>query len=513
MLNRLTTDKPSPDNPARADARAATGISGLDDILAGGLPAGRFYLVQGYPGVGKTTLALQFLLHGVAQGESCLYVPLSESDEELRANAASHGWSLEGLQIYAHSPIEPAGVDTAHTLFHPDEVDLSETVRALIQEIERVRPQRLVLDSLSELRLLAGGTFRYRREVLALKDYFAGRDCTVLLLDDRTAEAGDLQLQSICHGVLLLEEISQSYGADRRRLRVTKMRGLRFRSGYHDYAVETGGLQVYPRLVAAEHRAAFKSGLASTGVASLDALLGGGFDRGTTTLLMGPSGTGKSSIATRCAVTAAERGERVAMYVFDERLPTLFSRAAGLGMDLRGHVDAGRVSVQAIDPAELSPGEFASHLRDVVVREGVSLVIIDSLAGYLHAMPETRYLVLQLHEMLTYLGQQGVTTLMVVSQHGMLASAMTNDVDVSYMADNVLLFRFYEYLGEVRQALSVFKRRAGAHERTIRRLTLGGPEGIAVGEPLREFRGVLTGVPLYEGETIVRAEEGALGDE
>ena len=491
-------------SPGRADGpdtkgdRAATGIVGLDDILGGGLPCNRLYLVQGYPGTGKTTLALQFLRQGKARGEPVLYITLAESAEELRATAASHGWEPDAVEIHEHLPATQLSPESQHTLFHSDEVDLSETVSALLQIIERAQPKRLVFDSLSELQLLAGSPLRYRREVLALKDYFAHRDCTVLLLDDRTMKDGDTQLQSLCHGVLLLEGKTPDYGAERRRLRVTKLRGLRFRGGWHDYAIETGGLQVYPRLVAAEYQDAPLTGQVKSGLAALDAMFEGGLDRGTTTLLMGPSGTGKTSIATRFAVAAAARGERAALYTFDERPATLFARSEGLGMDLRAHVSEGRISVQPIDVAELTPGEFAQMVRRGVEEEGVRLVVIDSLAGYTHAMPESHALLLHLHELLTYLGQKGVTTLLVITQHGMLGVSVTGDVDVSYLADNVLLFRYYEFAGEVCKALSVFKRRAGPHEYAIRRLTLGGPEGICVGEPLNAFRGVLTGVPVYD---------------
>ena len=491
----LAGSTPGPDTRGE---RASSGIKGLDDILGGGFPRNRLYLVQGFPGVGKTTLAIQYLLQGREEGEAGLYITLSESTAELNASAASHGWSLDGIAIHEHSTAADITSQTQHTLFHPDEVDLSETIGSLLRAVEQVQPKRIVLDSLSELRLLAGDTLRYRREILALKDYFAGRDCTVFLLDDRTTDVGDLQLQSLCHGVILLEETARDYGSDQRRLRVTKMRGLRFRDGYHDFAVETGGLRVFPRLVAAEHRAMVTPGQVPSGIAALDALLGGGVDRGTTTLLIGPSGTGKSTIATQYAIAAARRGERVAFFPFDERLPTLYARASGLGLDLQGETDRGHITVQPVDPAEMTPGEFTHRLRRAVEEEGVSMVVIDSLSGYLHAMSNTRSLMLLLHELLTYLGQRGVATLIVYTQHGMLATAVTGEIDVSYLADNVLLFRYYEYAGEVRQALSVFKRRGGPHERSIRRLTFSSAEGVEVGEPLTEFRGVLTGVPIYE---------------
>lgn len=503
--------------PHTEGVRVATGIVGLDNILGGGLPPSHLYLVQGYPGTGKTTLALQFLREGQARGEAVLYLTLAESADELRATARSHGWDPDSIEIHEHLPAMQIVPEAQHTLFHTDEVDLAETVTALLEVIERTQPQRLVLDSLSELQLLAGTSLRYRREVLALKDYFAGRNCTVLLLDDRTMGDGDTQLQGICHGVLLLEGQTPDYGAERRRIRITKLRGLRFRSGWHDYAIETGGLQVYPRLIAAEYREQEQGGQIASGLPALDTMFGGGLDEGTTTLLMGPAGVGKSSVATRFAVAAAERGERAAMYIFDERPPTLYFRAGGLGMDLRGHVAAGNITVQPIDAAEMTPGEFAHRVRHAVEEDGVRLIVIDSMAGYLHAMPGTRALILHLHELLAYLGQKGVTTLMVVTQHGIMGSTITGDVDVSYLADNVLLFRYYELGGAILKALSVFKRRAGTHEHAIRELSLGGPDGIGVGEPLSFLHGILTGVPVYEkatseGPSLAAVEEDARED-
>jgi circadian clock protein KaiC len=485
--------------PATVGNRSPIGIEGLDDILGGGLPCDRLYLLQGFPGTGKTTLALQFLREGKARGESVLYITLAESAEELRSTARSHGWDPDDVAIHEHLPLAQQVSETQHTLFHTAEVDLTETMTALLQVIDEVRPRRLVLDSLSELYLLAGSALRYRREVLALKDYFLDRHCTVLLLDDRTTDRNEMQLQSLCHGVLILETVTPEYGAQRRRLQVSKLRGLRFRGGWHDYTIETGGLQVFPRLVASEHVIEYDSGQIASGLAPLDTMFGGGLSRGTTTLLLGPSGTGKSSIATRFALAAAERGERVAMYIFDERPATLFARAAGLNMNLRTHVEAGRVDIRGVDVAELTPGEFTHRVRHAVEEDGVSLVIIDSLAGYMQAMPGTHTLMLHLHELLAYLGNRGVTTLLVVTQHGMLGTAMSGDVDVSYLSDTVLLFRYYEFNGAVRKALSVFKRRSGPHEDAIRQLTLGGPEGIIIGESLTGFRGVLTGVPIYEG--------------
>ncbi len=487
------------EGPATRGERAPTGIEGLNDILGGGLPSDRLYLVQGFPGSGKTTLAFQFLREGEARGEVVLYITLAESADDLRDSARSHGWDPAEVAIHEHLPLANQAAESQHTLFHSAEVDLAETMSALLQVIDRVRPRRLVLDSLSELYLLAGSALRYRREVLALKEYFQGRQCTVLLLDDRTTDRNDMQLQSLCHGVIMLETITPDYGVERRRIQISKLRGLRFRGGWHDYTIETGGLRVFPRLIAAEHGDEAEAEQIASGLPRLDAMFGGGLDRGTTTLLLGPSGCGKSSIATRFVVAAAARGERAAMYVFDERPATLFARSAGLHMGLREHAAAGRVDVQGVDVAELTPGEFTQRVRHAVERDGVRMVVIDSLAGYMQAMPGTHALILHLHELLTYLGHRGVTTLLVVTQHGMLGTAMNGDVDVSYLSDNVLLFRYYEYDGSVRKALSVFKRRSGPHEEAIRQLTLGGPEGIGIGDALSGFRGVLTGVPIFEG--------------
>jgi circadian clock protein KaiC len=500
---------------APSPERASTGIAGLDDVLGGGgIPRNRLYLIQGDPGVGKTTLGLQFLRAGDARGERALYVTLSESREEIEDVVHSHGWELGSIAVHEHTAAEQLQQNTqTSSIFHPAEVELGDTVRGLLEVVERVQPSRLVFDSLSELRLLASDALRYRREILSLKQYFAGRKCTVLLLDDRTTDAGDRQLQSLCHGVLELASEMPDYGAERRRVRVTKLRGVRFRGGYHDYTIHTGGLEVYPRLVASEHRTEFVGGQFASGIAALDALVGGGLDRGTNVALIGPSGSGKSVIATRFILSAAERGETVALFLFEESLAVLFERSRGLGMDLRPHVESGRIRIQTVDPAELAPNEFVHQVREAVETHGARLVLIDSLNGYLNAMPGERYLILQLHELLTYLSQQGVTSLLVAVQHGMLASALAPGLDVSYLADTVLLFRHFEHTGDIRQALSVFKRRSGAHERTIRELRLGGPNGIEISPPLRHFRGLLTGVPVREGrEGGEKEDTGDTGD-
>jgi circadian clock protein KaiC len=499
---------PPPPLPATAGVRAATGIEGLDEVLVGGLTPNRLYLVEGVPGCGKTTLALQYALEGVRRGEPVLYVTLSETHEELGAAAASHGWSLDGIEVRelvaSEESLRP---DDQYTMFHPSEVELSETTRTILADVERIRPQRVVFDSLSELRLLAGTPLRYRRQILALKQFFAGRSCTVLLLDDLTSKDADNQVQSIAHGVLRLEQLSPEYGAERRRLLVSKYRGVRFRGGYHDFLIERGGLEVFPRLVAGEHPSHWPvlEKLPSS-IAELDTLLGGGLERGTSTLIIGAAGTGKSSLAAQFVAAAAARGQHAALFLFDESVTTLLTRCAGLGIDLERHVASGLVTVQPVDPAELSPGEFAHSIRKVVERENACVVVIDSLNGYLNAMPEERFLVIQLHEMLMFLGRAGVATLLISAHQGLVGGQMISPVDATYLADAVILLRYFENQGEVRQAISVVKKRGSAHERTIREFRLG-PGRITVGPPLRDFRGVLTGVPVYVGSNGTKDEK------
>jgi circadian clock protein KaiC len=480
-------------------ARASTGIPGLDLVLAGGLPTNRVYLIQGDPGSGKTTLGLQFLLEGIQRHEKVLYVTLSETPTELIAVAASHGWDVDRMPIYELSAADKNGLrpDDQYTFFHPSEVELGETTKAMMEAVERVNPARVVLDSLSEMRLLAREPLRYRRQILGLKQFFVDRNCTVLLLDDRTSTDGDLQLQSLAHGVVVLEQLAPEYGAERRRLRVVKLRGIRFQGGFHDCLISTGGLRVFPRLVAAESRSEATHKTASTGLPELDQLTGGGLDRGTSTLFMGPAGAGKSAIATQIAVTAAARGERVTMYLFDEGVDTFRRRAAGLGSNVEPHLESGHLTLVQVDPAELSPGEFADRIRSAVDRDHVSVVVIDSLNGYVNSMPEERFLLAQLHELFMFLRQKGVLAISVVAQHGLIGSMQT-PIDLSYLADNVILLRFFEAEGKVRQAISVLKKRSGMHERTIRELRLE-PGRVSVGEPLTQFQGVLTGVPRYTG--------------
>ncbi len=484
---------------AKISSRSGTGIEGLDDILGGGFPKNRLYLVQGDPGVGKTTLGLQYLLEGVRQGEQGLYITLSETKDELLEAAHSHGWSLDGFAVMELSAIEGELLqDAQNTLFKPSEVELSRTTRMILDEVEKVKPDRVVFDSLSEMRLLAETALRYRLQMLALKQFFAGRQATVLLLDDRTSGKADLQAQSIAHGVLALEKTPLDYGVERRRLKVVKMRGLKFRGGYHDLIIQHGGLRVFPRLVAAEHHKKFQRESVSCGLPEMDSLLGGGLDRGTSNLFMGHAGTGKSTLAMQYAIAMAGRGEHVTLYTFEEAVGTLVARAREIGMNIQGHIDSKMISVHQVDPAEIPPGEFTASIREAVQKEHSKLIIIDSLNGYVNAMPEEKFLSIQIHELLTFLGQQGTITILTMAQHGPLG-AIDPSVDFSYLADTVVLFRFFEAMGSVRKAVSVIKKRSGYHEPSIREYKITN-EGIQVGGPLKEFQGVLTGVPTFSGK-------------
>lgn len=493
--------------------RASTGVAGLDQIIGGGFPQHRMYLVEGDPGAGKTTLALQFLLAGAAQGESGVYATLSETEEELRDVARSHGWSLDGITICELQTAEESlKADSQYTLFHPSEVELSETTQAVLDTVERVKPARVVFDSLSEMRLLARDSLRYRRQILALKHYFTGQQCTVLLLDYSGASSGDFQLQSLTHGVVTMEQLAPSYGGQRRRLRVQKVRGIPFLDGYHDYEIRTGGLQVFPRLVAAERTTREQAPPLSSGLPELDALLGGEVDRGSSLMLLGPSGVGKSTLSAQYASSALARGERAAVYSFDENADIWIDRAERLGLSLRKPLEEGRLSIRRVDPAELSPGEFAADVQ-TEVDAGTRIIVIDSLNGYQHAMPEEHFLELHLHELLSYLNQRGVLTIMILAQAGILGESLHSPMDLSYLADTVVLLRFFEAFGEVRQAISVVKRRTGGHERSVRELRLGD-DGIRVGRELREFQGVLTGRLEYRGaaEPLMRNGHGAEGE-
>jgi len=485
---------------------ANIGIEGLDDVLLGGFTRDRLFLVEGMPGSGKTTLAMQFLLSGVAAGEPVLYVTLSETADELRAIAESHGWTLDGVHVMELTPSEDE-LETSeqNTLFHPSELELVDTTKRILNDVEEIKPMRLVFDSLSELRLLAGNALRYRRQILALKHFFSTRRCTVVLLDDLTSSDRDLQMQSIAHGVVLLEQTNPEYGAERRRLRVVKYRGVQFRGGFHDYVIRRGGIQVFPRLVASEHRAPVARGRIASDIPELDLLLGGGLEQGTSTLIVGAAGTGKSTLAAQFVAAAARRGSRAALFVFDENAETLLTRCAALGVDLAGQLDAGAVTLQQVDPAELTPGELVHSVRRAV-DEGAKIIVIDSLNGYLNAMPEEHFLTVQLHELLMYLAQRGVATILIGAHQGLIGSSMQTPIDASYLADAVVLLRYFEAKGEVRQAISVVKKRGGAHERTIREFRIDRG-GIRVGETLREFRGVLTGVPVYEGASSLMSKE------
>lgn len=476
---------------------APTGIRGLDDVLGGGLPQHRIYLVMGDPGVGKTTLGLHFLREGIARGEKVLYIGLSETRDEIEDVAHSHGWSLDGIEIFEYSAASRLDEDDETTLFHPSEIELGEATRTMIREVERVQPQRVVIDSLAEVRLLAQSPLRYRRQILALKEYFTGKKATVLLLDDKDVASGDMQLLTLAHGVLLLEQLSPVYGSERRRIRVSKLRGVKYRGGFHDMTIRTGGIDVFPRLVAAEHRPEKKIARLPSGLEAVDALLGGGIDRGTSTLIMGPAGSGKSSLATQYAVAAGERGENAALFLFDESRSTLLARSSSIRLDVERQLDSGRIVVQQIDPAEIPPGEFVQLVREQVEKRQISVLVIDSLNGYMNAMPEERFLTIHMHELLTYLGQQGVATILVVAQHGLVGQTMMTPVDVSYLADCVILMRYFELAGEIRKAVSVVKKRSGAHEKAIRPFAIGA-DGLMVGPPLTEFHGVLSGTPLLD---------------
>ena len=493
------------------NARCASGIDGLDDILAGGLPSNCFYLIQGDPGSGKTTLALQFLLEGLRNGEKVFYITLSETKAELLQVAHSHGWSLDEIPLLELSAIETLlRPETQTTVFHPSEVELTKITNLVLDETRKIQPTRVVFDSLSEFRLIAETPLRYRRHLLNLKREFAKQGSTVLLLDDKMAGSGlglDPHVLSLTHGVIEMEQLSPDYGTARRRLRVSKMRGVKFREGYHDYTIVTGGLRIFPRLVAAEHHLDFRREPVSSGVSELDELLGGGLDRGTTTLLIGPAGSGKSSVAIQYVVEMARQGERSAVFAFDETLGIMTARAEAFGLPLRKQMKSGLVNARQIDPAEISPGEFAWTVSQSV-KTGCKLIVIDSLNGYLNAMPGEKYLNNQLHELTSYLNQQGVVTILVMAQHGMVM-ALEAPVDLSYLCDTVINMRYFEAAGEVKQSMAVIKKRSGSHERSIREFTLDGGKGLRIGPPLRDFKGILTGAPKFEGETdeIMRSSE------
>lgn len=493
--------------------RATTGVAGLDAILGGGLPARRTYLVQGEPGVGKTTLGMQFLLEGLRRGEKGVNVALSESEDELRDIARSHGWDLEGLEIVElHATDESLKTESQYTVFHPAEVELNETTQLLLDAVEEVGPKRIVFDSLSEMRLLARDSLRYRRQLLSLKHYFNGRGCTVLLLDVHTsspeAPRDEFQLETLAHGFVQLEQSSPEYGEQRRRLKVGKLRGLEYHEGYHDFRIVQGGLEVYPRLGQPDGRGEEDWGEPlGCSLPALERLTGGGLDRGSTSMFLGPAGVGKSTLATLFVLAALEAGERCAVFLFDEGPRNFRKRSRGLGLDVEAHLESGSLLLRQVDPAELSPGEFAHRVRRDVAEEGVSVVLMDSMNGYRYAMPEEEFLTLHLHQLFTFLNQKGVVSLVVVAQFGFLGDAVEEPLHISYLADSVLLLRYFEAFGKVRKAVSMVKKRTGNHERAIRELLLE-PGRVSVGEEIREFHGILGGElqygggrrPLLEGE-------------
>lgn len=492
----------------RIESQARTGIAGVDDVLGGGFDRGRVFLLEGAPGTGKTTVATQFLIAGAEAAERCLYVTLSETEDELRASAASHGWDLSGVEIFELIPPENLlDEDQQQSLLYSSDLELGETTKRIFEAVERVKPHRVVLDSLSEIRLLAQSSLRYRRQILSLKHYFARVEATVLLLDDLTTDLNDKTVHSVAHGVIRLEETAPEYGAERRRMRVIKYRGRRFRGGFHDFTIVTGGVHVFPRLVSGEHKAVYSRDVLRTESAELDALLGGGVDRGSSVLVLGPAGTGKSLLALTFVQGAVNRGERAAMFVFDEELGVLYERAKGLNVDLRAMVDTGQLVIEQIDAAELTPGEFSSRVRRCVEVHGAQTVVIDSLNGYQAAMPGEHALLLHMHELLQYLNRQGATTFLVVAQHGLVGD-MRVPVDVTYLADTVILLRYFEAFGRVRRAISVVKKRTGSHEDTIREFRIGG-RGLTLGGPLTNFQGVLSGIPALVGEApdLLKAED------
>lgn len=479
--------------------KCKTGVPGLDEVLRGGLPRNQLFLLQGQPGTGKTTLALQFLMEGARSGETSLYITFSETQLELEMVANSHGWNLENIAILELSALSMGFAGEQSTLFHPSELELSKTIKVLLEKIKEVNPKRIVFDSISELRLLAESSLRYRRQMLAFKEFFIGRGATVIFLDDLTSEAGDLHVQSIVHGVMLLEKFRAAYGAERRQFHIAKLRGVEFRGGTHDYLIQKGGIVIFPRLVSSDFKEDYNRISFSSSLPALDSLLGGGLDSGTSNLILGPAGTGKTTIAIRFAVAAAERGQHVSIYSFEESTKNMVGRAQDLGMDLQKHIKSGKITLRKIDPAELTPGQFAALLRSTSSEEKADMVIIDSLNGYIQAMPEQQFLMLQLHELLSYLSNQGVVTLMILAQAGIMG-AMQSPLDLTYLADAVVVTRFFESSGSVKKAISVIKKRSGAHEDTLRELKLSS-KGIEVGPVLKEFSGIFTGVPKYNGAT------------
>lgn len=482
----------------KTEKKLKTGISGFDQVLNGGIPENRLYLMQGEPGTGKTTIAFQFLLEGIKNGERCLYISFSESREELEAVAESHNWDISKLNLLELGAIEEQlKPEAQNTVFYPSEVEMNQTTKVIYEEVERIKPHRIVFDSISEMRMLAESSHRYRRQMLALKQFFAKNNCTALILDDLTTSPKDLQVQSIVHGVINLQRLHPEFGSERRRMNIIKIRGIEYLGGYHDYTIRKGGIVLYPRMVSADHDSNPSARKFSSGLPELDSLTCGGIDAGTSTLFLGPAGTGKSTLVLQYAHAAAERGEKSIILAFEESLNTLIMRSNSVGMNVEKHIKSGMMKIHKVDPAQLSPGEFTDLIKSAV-KDGCTCVVIDSLNGYLHAMPEEQFLTLQLHELLSFLNSQGVMTLMVLAQQGVLGHVMSTPIDLTYLADTVLITRYFESSGTVRKAVSVIKQRSGLHESTIRELVFT-PKGLIVGKALTEFKGVLTGVPEYIG--------------
>lgn len=498
----------SPDETPLAEDRISSGSPWLDMILNGGLPPRRLYLLVGEPGTGKTTLGLQFLLSGAARGERGLFVTLAETRDELEGVAKSHGFDLSGIDIFEVGGANGGSPELDYTALHPGEIELGENLQKIVEAVQEKKPVRVVIDSLTEIRLMAREQVRYRRQIISLKSALTQAGCTVYFIDDpgwRGTGGGDNQLQTICHGVISLEKLAPEYGRDRRRLQVVKMRGVAFHGGYHDYIIRRGGMVVFPRLVAAEHTRRFPSDMITSEVPDLDRMLGGGPDRGSTMLVIGAAGVGKSSLCQQYCMAAARRGEHFTWFSFDERLTTLFKRSHSMGQNLEQLLHEQRAHIAQVDPGSLSPGEFIQRIRQQVERHQTRLVVLDSLNGYMMAMPGERFLIIQMHELLTYLSQMGVMTLLVVAQHGLLTPESTPPVDISYLADTVTLLRYFEFRGDVRRAISVVKKRGAAHETMIREFQITAT-GLKVGEPLTQFRGVLSREPAYSGEGLPRMD-------
>jgi circadian clock protein KaiC len=485
-----------------ANARVTTGIHGLDAILGGGLPAGHMYLVEGESGAGKTTLGLHFLLAGRQQGETCLWITMSETERELHAAARSHGWSLDGIHILnLLLTKEVLHADEQYSFFSPADVELSDTTKQILDKVKQLRPARVVFDPFSDIRYLARETLGYRRQILALRDFFSEQNCTVLLMQEMTrASPGDIQAEALTHGYLTLLQESPEYGGQRRRIRIHKMRGIAFRDGFHDFVIRSNGIRVYPRLVPAEHFTELPDEIISTGLPELDRLLGGGCERGSSLLILGPAGVGKSSLAAQCALAAAERGEKVLFFMFDETMRAFATRTRKLGLPFHAHVSSGLIRLQQVDSAQFSPGEFAQRVIDAIDGEAIQTIVVDSLSGYINAMTEERFLATHLHELLTYLTYKNVFTIMTLAQHGVLGENVMSPVDLSYLADTVMLIRYFEAFGAIRRAVSVVKKRSGPHETLIREMLIRDGRGIALGDPLSRFQGVLTGRPTFTGE-------------